>query len=75
MFIAAAIIAIIVVTIGFLNRRDEDYGMVEVTDYVQDAACDAMMPGCGYCPGTVTAGRCFIIRGKDYPYFDFSVYY
>ena len=75
--ILAFIIGLAVLAISFLMRHDTDYSMIEVTDYVYPTGivCEALLPECGYCPGEVTANRCYIMRGKDYPNLDESKYY
>ncbi len=32
----------------------------EIKNYNPDGICDALLPGCGYCPGEIIGRKCFV---------------
>ena len=60
MLLISVIAAIGIVIFAKASMPDvKNYG-VEIKKYNPNGICDALAPGCGYCPGEVVDNKCYV---------------
>lgn len=59
------VIGIAGAVIAYMVANDFRLGMREVTSFKADGIClNTTDPACGYCPGDVTDGKCYVRYGE-----------
>lgn len=62
--LSITLLLMIVLAVLLIAKHKQENGKLMIADFNNEGVCVALMPSCGYCPGTEMQGDCYVTQAE-----------